>query len=165
MRGRDVKSTVILSALMLVALASQKPSSAQELSGEYAILLQTTCQMIISGSAILEPGSSSNSVGTAVFTPRPKTNSAGMVVISETVIGGSLITSGTGSVASSPQHSTVDYSNSATTLTINGIRYNAVYSNIQKNGIADRVFFNGVLSEGRFMNACSVFGTLRAVAN
>jgi hypothetical protein len=163
-RGSDVKSMMILSALLLVALSSQKQTSAQELSGEYAILLQTTCQMIVSGSATLQPGSSSNSVGTAVFTPRRKTNNAGMVIINETVIGGPLITSGTGSVASSPRHSTVAYSNSATTLTINGIRYNAVYSNIQ-NGIADRVFFNGVLNEGTFMNACSVFGTLRAATN
>jgi hypothetical protein len=73
-RGSDVKSMIILSVLLLVALASQKRTSAQELSGEYAILLQTTCQMIVSGSATLRPGSSSNSVGTAVFTPRPKTN-------------------------------------------------------------------------------------------
>jgi hypothetical protein len=158
-----VNSKVILSALMLVALASQNPSSAQELSGEYAIVLQTTCQMIISGSATLQPGSSSNSVGTAVFTPSPKSN-AGTVVISETVIGGPLMSSGTGSIVSSPQHSTVGYSNSGTTLTVNGIRYNAVYSNIQ-NGIAGKVFFNGVLGEGAVMNACSVFGTLLAVAN
>jgi hypothetical protein len=49
-----------------------------------------------------------------------------MVIINETVIGGPLITSGTGSVASNPQR---------------------------------------VLSAGTFMNACSVFGTLRAATN
>jgi hypothetical protein len=159
-----VKSKVVLSALTLLALASARPGNAQELSGTYVILMQTTCQIIISGSTTLAPGGSSNSVGSAVFTPSAKTGNAGIVVIDETVIGGAPVTSGTGSVVSSPQHATVAYSNSATTLTINGIRYNAVYSNIQ-NGIAERVFFNGVLSEGRFANACAVFGTLRAAAS
>jgi hypothetical protein len=154
----------ILSALSLLALASQTPCDAQVLSGEYVILLQTTCQSIVAGSATLEPGSASNSVGTAVFTPNAQNQSAGKVAIIETVTGGSLITSKTGTVIASPQNATVAYSNSATTLTIAGIKYNAVYSKIQ-SGIADRVYFNGIVSEGQFANACSAVGTLRAVSN
>jgi hypothetical protein len=159
-----VKSKVKLWALTLLVVASGRPSRAQELSGQYVILMQTACQMIVSGSTTLKPGGSSNSVGTAFFTPGAKSKNAGRVVINETVIGGPPIASETGSVVSSPHRSNVAYSNSATTLTINGISYNAVYSNIQ-NGIAARVFFNGVLGAGGSMNACSVFGTLRAANN
>ncbi|HEY1260524.1 MAG TPA: hypothetical protein VGF34_14850 [Stellaceae bacterium] len=148
--------------LAMLASAVARPAVAQEISGKYAIILQTTCQTIMSGTKILEPGSVSNSVGLADFTPNPKDHNIGVVHIDETVIGGPPITAKTGNIAASPLRSTVAYSSTATTLTINGTRYNAIYTNIQ-SGVAQRVFFNGVAAEGRFPNACAASGVLRAV--
>src|SRR5262249_19670746 len=112
----------------------------------------------------LRSGGLSNSVGIALFTPGAHNRVAGRVDISEMVIGGPMIASKSGTIMSRPVHSTVAYSNSPTTLTINGITYNVAYSNIQ-NGIARRVFFNGVLSEGTVPNACLASGLLQAVIN
>jgi hypothetical protein len=164
MRGRVVSSRAILSALALIALGGLQPGRAQELAGGYALSLQTTCQILMFGATNLKPGGSSNSVGTAVFTPSANNRNAGVVEINETVVGGPLLASVTGTIVSSPLHATVAYSASATTLTINGIRYNAIYSNI-RNAVADRVFFNGILGAGTFTNACSSFGVLQAVTD
>jgi hypothetical protein len=163
-RGSDVRFKAVPLALVLLALAGQEPGNAQALAGAYALFLQTNCQSIISGPATLTPGGSSNSVGTAVFAPNTRNPSAGTVSIDETVIGGPTVSVKSGTVVSSPTRATVAYSNTATTLTIKGITYNAVYSNT-RNGVALQVFFNGVLSEGSFANACAAFGTLRAAAD
>ncbi|HEU0155075.1 MAG TPA: hypothetical protein VFQ82_03325 [Stellaceae bacterium] len=153
---------IVAPLLALLASAVANPAIAQEISGKYAIILQTTCQTIMSGRAVLEPGSLSNSVGLADFTPDPKDHNKGVAHIDETVIGGPPAASKTGSLAASPRNSTVSYSNTATTLTINAIRYNAIYTEIQ-NGVAQRVFFNGIAAEGRSPNACAASGVLRAV--
>jgi hypothetical protein len=157
-----VKSPVVLAALALFVVASQVSSRAQELSGAYAIYWHSTCQIVSSGLATLKPGSSSDSVGTAVFSPSADNPAAGLVDIYETVVGGPPIAARRGSIVSRAQHSTVPYSTSATTLTIRGIHFNAVYSDI-RNGIAGEVFFDGVLNEDTFTDACAALGSLRAV--
>jgi hypothetical protein len=157
-----VKFKVVLAALALFALTSQKSSRAQELSGAYAIYWHSTCQIVTSGLATVKPGGSSDSVGTAVFAPSAANPNAGLADISETVVGGPPITAGTGTIVSRSQHSTLPYSISATTLTINGSRYDAVYADI-RNGVARSVFFDGVRNEDTFANACAAIGSLRAV--
>lgn len=158
-----MKFRTIASALALLAVAVAKPAGAQEISGKYAIFLQTTCQTIMSGTAILSAGGVSSSIGIADFTPNPKHLDTGIVDIAETVIGGSPAASKTGSLRADPRHSTVPYSTTETTLTINGIRYNAIYPRSQA-GIAGQVFFNGIAAAGKLPNACAVSGLLRAVA-
>jgi hypothetical protein len=150
--------------LAALAFAGAQPASAQGISGKYAIILQTACQAIVSGAAILKPGSVSSSVGLADFTPDAKNHYKGIVDIDETVVGGPPIAANAGSIRENPLHSTVAYSNTATTLTINGTRYNAIYTKVQ-NGTAERVFFNGTAAEGKFPNTCAVSGTLRAVTS
>jgi hypothetical protein len=153
-----------LFALALPALADQAPADAQELLGAYAISLQTTCQIITSGTATLKPGGASNSVGVAVFIPGAQNRNAGIVEINETVIGGPTMAPRNGTIISRPLHATVAYSNSPTALTVAGVTYNAAYSNVQK-GVAGRVFFNGVLNEGAFQNTCLASGLLQAVTD
>ena len=160
-RGRRVKPRLMLAMLPLLVWAGQE-ASAQELSGAYAIFWQSSCQIITSGIATPNRGGASNSVGIAVFSPSPGNPDSGLADIRETVVGGPPISANTGTIVANPRHSTVPYETSATTLMINGNRFNAAYADI-RNGVAGHVVFNGVLDDGKFQNACAAIGTLRTV--
>lgn len=135
-----LKSTLLaVAAVMLLAVPVR--ASVPALSGNYALAVTGICQGVQSGS---NPGFLGSLIETDNFDP-----STGMVQITGSGISGGLVvwTGGTAGYQTQTISKTHSYSNTATTLTINGIAYNIIYGHV-KNGVAQSAVVNGIDGNG-----------------
>lgn len=144
-KSRCLPAMVGAAALTLFAVPAG--ASVPALSGKYALGGSGTCQALESGSS---PGAIESVIETAKFDP-----ATGMVKQTATSITGDLLAwTGTTGYHTKRNSKTVTYSNTATTLTLNGITYNIVYGTVT-NGIAQFAAFNGFDKNG-----CAITATM-----
>jgi hypothetical protein len=122
------------------ALAAQPPGP--ELYGAYTVNGAVFCQP---GSFAGAGGAYVVSIGLAKFNPNDG-NNAGIVVLQQSQVFGSAISASLPFSAVNKSYD-YDFSNTASTITLNNVPYNAIYSNI-KNGIAGTVSGVGVDANG-----------------
>ena len=135
-------SFAALSAGLVATTVMATEPPPPELYGAYTVNGTVFCQP---GSFAGAGGAYDVNVGLAKFDPN-NGNNAGIVDLQQTQVFGSAINA---SLAFSVVNKSYDYdfSNTATTITLNNVPYSAVYSNI-KNGIAGTVSGVGVDSNG-----------------
>jgi len=146
-----MKIAIIASAWLLLALAA--PASAQQISGSYEIEFEQLCQG--SPSATGPNGSVFRFLGTGNFVPDGP--DGGNVTVAGNAVQGSLIFKSGNDMTQVPIDASLGYSNTPTTLTIQGIVYSAIYNRVAAN-IPGKVSFNGLVSA-----ACVAHGVLEKV--
>jgi hypothetical protein len=164
--------------LFLAAVLFCVPASAQTISGKYVVTVTKLCQLTgtynfstagLGNNYLNEINSSGSSfkqsLYQATFSP-----SKGNVAINGFDDGGDLeIFQITGSVSATlgstitqaPNSAKSSYSNTATTFTINGQVFNAMYGQVDKKGVAHYVAFQGVFA-GDSGQECTEQGTASA---
>lgn len=132
---------IFATATALALLTAPAFAAVPAISGKYALGASGTCQAIQSGSVV---GLIESLNELANFD-----STTGMVKFTGTGIFGDLVvwTNGTSGYETKTINQTQTYSNTATTVTVNGITYNIVYGPV-KNGIAQSAIYNGFDANG-----------------
>lgn len=135
-----LKSTLFAS-IALALIAAPANAAVPKISGKYIVADSGTCQAIQDGS---NPGLILSLIETANFDP-----ATGMVKLTGVGVGGDLVvwSGGTAGYQTQTLSKTHSYSNTATTLTVNGNTLNIIYGAV-KNGIAQSAVINGVDGNG-----------------
>ena len=137
----------VVSPIVLAAMAglgsSPVHAAAPQLSGAYLMTVSTLCQASLSG-LTSDPGEITQTVAVANFSPSHGT--VAMIGFSDD---GDLSSVGAAGkpITQSPLNQTVGFSNSATTLTINGKSLKVFYGDVAR-GVAQTAVAIGVVEPG-----------------
>ena len=150
-------------SLLIAAALFCAPASAQTISGKYIVTINKLCQLNATynfstaglGNNYLNGINSNGSSFVQSMYQATFSSTKGSVTITGFDDGGDLeIFHLTGSISSTlgntitqaPSSNKTSYSNTATTFTVGGEAYNAMYGQIDKKGIAHYVAFQGVFA-------------------
>ncbi|MGD0192255.1 MAG: hypothetical protein ABSD74_16055 [Rhizomicrobium sp.] len=136
-----LKSACVAATALLILAQPTLAGSVPKISGKYALGFTETCQAVQTGSAT---GFINNFLVIANFD-----STKGTVQLTGTLTAGGLVVwdGALSGLNQSPVSSTVNYSNTATTFTVDGTTYNVAYGPLKK-GVAQSAVYSGIGPDG-----------------